>query len=404
MIGRVLQSLYDAQSYWALPVEARAAHRADGAGLPVHEPGIERALEEAVGWLCRAQDRSASQDGGVARHFSLVTGWGASYPETTGYIVPTLLDWARLRIDDGVRARARRMLDWLVSVQLPGGAFQGGVIGATPTVPVVFNTGQILIGLARGVTEFGEAYREPMRRAADWLVQVQDTDGCWRKHASPFAKRGEKTYDVHVAWGLLEAARLEPRSPYAEAVMANVRWALSRQRENGWFEGCCLTDHAQPLTHTLGYALRGLVEAHRFSSDRALLGAARRTADGLLTAIQPNGFMPGRLDSLWRGTVRWACLTGTVQIAYCWLYLFQVTGEDRYREAALTANRFVRHTVRTEGPPEMRGGVRGSFPISGAYGRYEYLNWAGKFFVDALLFEREITAAGMTSSGADARC
>jgi hypothetical protein len=39
------------------------------------------------------------------------------------------------------------------------------------------------------------------------------------------------------------------------------------------------------------------------------------------------------------------------------------------------------------GPPDVRGGVKGSFPVDGAYGPYEYLNWACKFFVDANLLE-----------------
>lgn len=400
MIRRAVHVLRDARSYWALPRDAKAAHRADRAGLPAHEPGLDLAVDEAIGWLCRAQDSSTSEDGGVARHFSLISGWSSSYPETTGYIVPTLLTCARRRGDESLRMRARCMLDWLVSIQLPNGAFQGGVVDAMPRVPVVFNTGQILIGLASGGAEFGEAYRTPMRRAADWLVSVQDPDGCWRKGASPFAGRGDKAYDVHAAWGLLEAARLEPRGPYAESAMANVRWALSRQRGNGWLEDCCLTDASQPLTHTLGYALRGLLEAYRFSSDPALLRASRSTADGLLSAMRPDGFLPGRFDSHWQGTVRWACLTGTAQIAWCWLYLFQVTGDDRYRTGAVSANRFVRRTVRTEGPPEVRGGVKGSFPISGNYGRYEYLSWAGKFFIDALLLEEATaTRAGETGWG-----
>ena len=106
------------------------------------------------------------------------------------------------------RRRARRMLDWLVSIQLPEGGFQGGTIDHAPVVPVTFNTGQVLLGLAAGVEEFGEAYIEPMRRAADWLVATQDRDGCWRRHPSPFAAPGEKTYETHVAWGLLEADRV----------------------------------------------------------------------------------------------------------------------------------------------------------------------------------------------------
>ena len=169
---------------------------------------IEVAVSEALAWIARAQDHSLSADGGVARHYCLVSGWSTSYPETTGYIVPTIIREGRKRGDASLLDRARRMLDWLVSIQMPSGAFRGGAIGDSPLVPVTFNTGQILLGLAAGVTEFGAHYRRAMLAAADWLVRTQDSDGCWRKHPTPFAAPGEKTYETHAALGLFEADRV----------------------------------------------------------------------------------------------------------------------------------------------------------------------------------------------------
>jgi hypothetical protein len=362
----------------------------DRSGPPELDPGVERTVEEAAAWIGRAQDNSASRDGGVARDCSLISGWNTSYPETTGYIVPTMLGCAPELGDDSLRERAKRMLDWLVSIQLPDGSFQGGPIGAEPVVPHVFDTGQILMGLAAGVREFGlEEYHAAMCRAADWLVGAQDNDGCWRKHPSPFAMPGEKAYETHVAWGLLEVARLEPDRPYAKAALANVRWALTMQHENGWFDKCCLQDPTRPLTHTIGYALRGVVEAWRFTRDESLLKAGRRTADGLVTALREDGFLPGRLDADWRGTVSWACLTGSVQIAACWLLLYEDTGDVRYLDAAYAANRYVRRTVRVDGPLETRGAVKGSFPVDGGYCKYQYPNWACKFFIDSNLIEKQ---------------
>lgn len=365
----------------------------DHQGLPAEDPGIDRVIRANLAWLARAQDYSVPCDGGVARHFSLRTGWSSSYPETTGYIVPTFLTCARVMSDDALRERARRMLDWLLCVQLPDGSFPGGPIALGHRQGVTFNTGQILLGLAAGVREFGGAYRDAMLRAGDWLVSTQDADGCWRAFPSPFVKPGDKAYDTHVAWGLLEAARVERDRRYAEAALANVGWALTKQRENGWFDCCCLTDNTRPLTHTLGYALRGVLEAHRFTHEAWLLAAGRKTADGLLGALSPQGFLPGRLDSDWRHAARWSCLTGTVQIASCWLYLFEVTGDVRYRDAAFAANQYVRRTVRVEGSPNIRGGVKGSFPIDGEYGTYEFLNWAVKFCLDSNLLEKQIREA-----------
>jgi hypothetical protein len=373
---------------------ARAERKSDARGLPEYDPGIERAIDEAIRWLCRAQDFSKSADGGVARHYSLISGWGPSYPETTGYIVPTLLTYARERNDSALAARARRMLDWLVSIQLPSGGFQGSTIGRLSDGPVTFNTGQILLGLAAGAETFGEPYRRAMRKAADWLVETQDGDGCWRCFPTPSAKPGEKTYETHVAWGLFEAARLEPSRPYGEAGLANVRWALRQQQENGWLEKCCLNDALRPLTHTLGYALRGFVEAFRFSEEEMFLKAACKTSDGLISPMRPDGFLPGRLRSDWTGAVDWSCLTGSVQIAACWLLLYEATGETRYRDAAFTVNRYVRRTMKTDAPLETRGAIKGSFPVAGDYCPYQYLNWACKFFIDANVLENKVRSSG----------
>ena len=253
----VLHSVRSVRDEIELAPAAKAERRLDRQGVPCEDPGPALVVEEGIAWLRRAQSCSKTADGGVARDFSLTTGWNDSYPETTGYIVPTMLNYGRSHSDQGALYSGRRMLDWLASIQFPEGGFQGGLVTSTPLVPVTFNTGQILIGLVAGVSEFG-AYEEPMTKAADWLADTQDADGCWRRHPTPFAKPGEKSYEAHVAWGLYEAARLVRERRYAEAARRNVEWALTHQLANGWMERCCLMDPTEPLTHTLGYALRGI--------------------------------------------------------------------------------------------------------------------------------------------------
>lgn len=376
----------------ALP-GARDVLLADLMGVRHVEPEPLAATTAAAEWLCRAQDSSASRDGGVARHFSVRTGWSASYPETTGYAVPTMLEVARRFGQPEYVERARRMLDWLQSVQMPSGAFQGGTVIETPVVPVTFNTGQILLGLAAGIADLGDFYRPALRKAADWLVETQDADGCWRRYPTPFAIAGDKAYETHVAWALFEADRVEPGRGYGAAGLRNVQWALGKQRRNGWIAECCLTDPRRPLTHTLGYFLRGVLEAYRYSPDTELLNAAIRTADGLLSAQRTDGSLPGRLLDTWQAAAEWSCLTGNVQIAHSWLLLFRYTDDRRYMTAATSAIRHVRRTISVDGPPDVRGAVRGSYPIWGNYAAYEFPNWAAKFFIDAQLLESDVAAA-----------
>ncbi len=403
MLARAtLQRVRSVRDVLSLPGEARRLWWRDRMGVLGYDPGPDVTLRAVLGWLARAQDHSATADGGVARHYSLATGWAPSYPETTGYIVPTFLDAARKLHEEALRHRARRMLDWLVAIQRSDGGFQGGTVDAVPAVSVTFNTGQILLGLASGVSEWGEAFRPALQRAADWLTTTQDPDGCWRKHATPFARRGDKSYETHVAWGLLEAARVEPARGYAEAAFRNIEWALSRQRPNGWMADCCLGDPGRPLTHTLGYALRGILEGHRFNGDSGLLEAGTRMGSALLRGQRPDGSLPGRFDETWAPVVDWVCLTGVAQIALCWYYLRQVTGREDFAEGARRAGAYVRRTVLLDASPGIRGGVKGSHPVSGDYGRFELLNWAAKFLADLCLLElpeRVVEPSGPVEAG-----
>lgn len=377
-----------------LPMGAVAEREADQRGLPAQDPGIEAVIAACTDWLRAAQDHSASADGGVARDFSLVKGWATSYPETTGYIIPTVIELARRQDSEELHQRARRMLDWFVAIQFPEGGFQGGRIDSTPRVPVTFNTGQILLGLAAGAQHYGDQkYFDAMHRAAAWLRDSLDADGCWRKHPTPFAQPGEKAYETHVSWGLFAAERVAPGHGYGEAGLRQVAWALTKQQPNGWFASNCLNDPVHPLSHTIGYVLRGVLEGYLLSQRPELLAAAVRTGDALAAVVGADGFLPGRMDSQWRPAVEFACLTGSVQNAHCLFLLFQLTGQQRYFDAAQRLNQYVRRSVKIEGPKETRGAVKGSFPVNGDYGRYEFLNWAVKFCIDANLLEQDLLKA-----------
>ncbi len=377
-------------NYWKLNKAGRKLLRAELNGQMQADPGPQVAAELGMQWLATAQDRSASRDGGVARDYSYLHGWASSYPETTGYIIPTILAFCEKTSRTDYESRAKQMLDWLLSIQYPDGGFQGGVAGTTSKAPVVFNTGQILIGLSAGAQKWGAPYVNAAERAVDWLVSIQDTDGQWSRFQSPFAKLGPKAYDAHTAWGLFEAARVLGLQTAGAAGMRNIRHVLTLQLPNGWIDHCCLTDITQPLTHTLGYAIRGMLEAHRYSRAPEILAASERSALAMTECVRQDGFLPGRLNRQWRGTVEWACLTGSLQMACCWFWLYQLTGNALYLHTARRVNRFVRCTILTDSDNNVRGGIRGSYPLSGGYCSYSCPNWATKFMVDAQLLELQV--------------
>lgn len=133
-------------------------------------------LRAAMDWLCRAQDVTGC--GGVSGGYHYHDGWQPPYPETTGYIIPTFLRYAAFNGDESYIERAVRMGDWELEIQLPSGAVRGGI--GTNDYPIVFNTGQVILGWTSLYGETKESrFLNAAIRAADWLLSIQDPDGKW---------------------------------------------------------------------------------------------------------------------------------------------------------------------------------------------------------------------------------
>ena len=372
-------------------------------GYPT-EAAHESHLVAAIEWLVRAQD--ATPEAGISRGYSLVRhshygrqGWQPSYPETTGYIIPTLYAAARRLGHPELAVRAERAARWEIEIQLPTGAVRGGAIGE-PESPAVFNTGQVLLGWLAAFEETAHSgFADAARRAARYLVATLDPDGHWRSDNSRFARAGSTLYNTRTAWALAEAGARLDDAVFTDAAARNLRAAAALQARNGWLPDCCLTDPAQPLLHTLAYAIRGLLEGGRVLSDPHLVDAAKRAARALAATVRADGWMPGRYRSDWSPAVRWSCLTGQAQMANNWIRLANVTGDAKWLEPVPAVLRFLKRTQnRYSGESGVRGGIKGAWPVGGAYGAYEVLSWATKFFADALMRHEAVQSNGGSAS------
>jgi len=207
-------------------------------------------------------------------------------------------------------------------------------------------------------------------------------------------------YNVKAAWGLCEAGLALDDDRYVSAALRNAEYCLAHQTANGWFPNCCLSDKARPLLHTIAYAMQGLVNIGRLTNRQDLIVGARKTADAEIQIMGPDGFLPGRQNSQFHSTVNWCCLTGSAQTSLVWSTFYRLTGEDKYRTAVDKINRYLmaRHDIRNS-DLRLRGGVPGSWPVWGDYGRLAILNWATKFLVDALTAQKYSTAGSQTPVG-----
>jgi hypothetical protein len=350
---------------------------------------LARHIRETTDWLKRAQD--AGVDRGVSYGVFFGEDFDVSYPETTGYICSTFVEQERLTGDAELLSRAVEMGDWEIAVQLPEGAVMGGKFNTTPS-PAVFNTGMVLLGWGALISRTGEErFRTAAARASDWLLSVQEPNGQWVRGNSRYANPGGTLYNVMAAWGLCETGVALGEERYVQAAIRNAEYCLSRQHQNGWLPDCCLSNVDEPLLHTLAYSMQGLLGIGRLTGRSDLIAGAQRLADAELRIMSADGFLPGMQRQDFSAGSDWCCLTGSAQTSAVWSQLYLLTHDQKYLAAVDVVNRYLmaRHDIRNP-DPRLRGGVPGSWPVWGGYGRLQILNWATKFLLDALTLEQTI--------------
>jgi hypothetical protein len=342
---------------------------------------VRQHMEAAIKWIECAHDAAGAS--GVSKGYDLLRHrWAPSYPETTGYTIPTLLNAAVALGRPELRKLALTLADYLLGSTTP----EGGVThwGNAKPGPIVFDTGQVMFGWLAAFDASGDRrYLQAATQAGDWLVSVQHPSGAWREYQHLGV---EKVIDTRVAWALLVLHGYIPKDIYRQAAVRNLEWAKQQQDVDGWFRHCAFVEGEDPFTHTLAYTAEGLFEGGCLLNDARFIEAARLTADAFLACQRPDGSLASTYGPKWRATSRSSCLTGDCQAGNLWLRFYENGHNSTYYDAAQKAITFVAHTQNLNlSLPNIRGAIAGSYPIYGRYERLKYPNWAAKFFVDALL-------------------
>ena len=344
-------------------------------------------LKAVIAWICLAQDQRLGHvdEGGVSAGWSFEDGWLPSYPETSGYIIETLLAAAKVLADPELITRAARIVDWELSLQNATGSFPGhfGEIGSKP---VIFNTGQIMHGMIAGFLAFGrDECLEAAVRAGRWMVLQQDDDGCWRRSVHNDTPH---TYNTRSAWALLRTGLLANEKALVAAAIKNIHWALTQQTGSGWFKTNAFTEKGLPFTHNIAYAIRGVLESGLLLDNEAMINGAIKAAQAQAAQQRDDGWLAGVYADNWVPKAHYCCLTGLAQMSIIWQRLIDTQGIDELKLPVVRGLDFIKsnHHV-TAKYAYQRGAIAGSAPIWGRYSMFEYPNWAAKFFADALMLK-----------------
>lgn len=358
-------------------------------------------LAACAQWLRTAQ--SATGGRGVSASYNLLMdSWEVADPETTGYIIPTLLQFARLSKREDFRKWAGEMGDWEIDIQSPeGGA--GEPVGVYGLQPRVFNTSHVMLGWLALFQETKESrYLDAARKAGDWIVASQDEDGKWSRSTY----RGPRSYKVRVAWALLELHFATQDVRYRSSAEKAIAWTLNQARPSGWFANTSLTEAGKPWTHLIGYTLVGLAKICRMNGitfDReSTLQLLERAAEGICRCYRmkrqegnpPLFGLPGTLDESWWSMDNDTSLTGNAQLAF---FLREMSFLKGNAEFVMVADGLVNDLKQLQlmdgiTNPNFHGALAGSYPIGTGYCAHSLPNWGTKFFADCLIQKQALQA------------
>jgi hypothetical protein len=351
----------------------------------------QRHLFATYRWTLRSIEHGR---GGSCAYYIPILGWSAPYPETTGYLIPTLISSGAGAGDDRALERATSLGEWLLGIQEPDGYWLAGTHPPKRPEPSVFNTAQIIKGMCALYKATGEhRWFKAAERACRWLSAGVGGDGIFStgNYRSDF----NPSYYTQVAWPMLEVWRLTDNTTMRNAAKRVLGAVAARQQPDGAFTNWGFEAGAPAFTHTIAYLLRGLLESARLLND---VEVARLTMLPLETlrrkAEIANGDLPGSYDTEWRGDKRFVCLTGNAQTAICFLLADALEPDLRWvNAAAKLVDAVCRSQALRHVDPGILGGVAGSRPIWGSYMRFRYPNWAAKYHLDALTRLRSRLAA-----------
>ncbi|MAT10375.1 MAG: hypothetical protein CMM02_05130 [Rhodopirellula sp.] len=351
--------------------------------LPLIDNYFEH-LTATLDWLLVSIEKGK---GGSSAYFSPLLGWGSPYPETSGYIITTLLDASQLLNKEKYYNAACKVGEWLLKLQSQEGWWPGGLYKEGKCAgPSIFNTGQIIDGMcALAIKTKSEAYRKAALKGANWLKDGVDKQGVW--HAGNYMKGVNPSYYSQVAWPMLMAWKLGGNDEIKKAAVLVLQRILKRRTEKGLIKGWGFDPKAPSFTHTIAYTLRGMLESAIILEDWDTYGSPCELALERLARKSEltNGRLPGAYRDDWRPINWYTCLTGNVQIALCLLRLDSLNPDLRLVNSSVKLIDRVSKTQRLKGSLGVKGAVAGSQPIFGKYMFMRYPNWAAKYHADAII-------------------
>ncbi len=336
---------------------------------------LVNALCQNLSWLEKSILRNKGNGSSAYRNVFGV--WSHVYPETTGYIIPTLLKAAGFLHEEKWDKISQTLIDYLLSIQNDDGSFWQTNKNKTP---FVFDSSQILLGLC-SYNSKDNRVSQAIKKSQNWLLGQLNNDGQFVDHN--FTRAYNPSYYSRIIWAILFADKRLNTKPDPKSIAALNR-ILNLQNENGSFNDCGFLPEQAALSHPLIYTLRGLWESGQLLQNNAILESVENSTLALLDAVeQHDGQLAGSYDSGWTGDYSFICAAGNAQLV---TLLMKMSRNTDFSIGPSIIETLMMPLLNNQ--KKYWGNnyaIPSSIPLYGKYQRFKFTNWTQKFFCDALL-------------------
>lgn len=305
-------------------------------------PNYIEIYQKAISWIYK---NSIPREG-VINNTSLKE----SYPEVTGYYIPTLLRW-------GHKELACTYAKWLCSIQHIDGAWYD----TKDVDPYIFDTAQILKGLI-AIYPYDNSVADNIKRGCEWIISCMDSNG---KLITPstveWGTDGSCSDLIHTYCisPIMAAGKLFDCQKYIDAANRMIDYYITERIEEILNFGL--------LSHFYAYVMEAMIDIdHKEIAQEAMEKIAKlQKASGAVPAYK---------------NVDWVCSTGLFQLAIVWFRLGNLeNGNKAFEYACKLQNE--------------SGGWYGSYiseensSEENTYFPTSEISWAVKYFLDALYYK-----------------
>ena len=330
-----------------------------------------KCLESNLAWIKKSFIRNNHK--GSSAHRSIMGFWSAPYPETTGYLIETLVQGSAFYPDMELQQLSEKQLDFFADIKNEDGSFSMGDDN------YFFDNSQILFGLIelQKLTPnlLIDVYTEGLYY---WLLDCINSKGTVVKNN--YVPNYCPSYYSRSLWAVLKYEMLNG-IPFSQKVRAFLNQILSLQSDNGAFKNWSFDGSASAFSHSIIYTYRGLWESALIINDQSLVEQLIKSVCDINKLIAAHKGLAGSYDQFWNGDYAFICSAGNAQHAALLLEMYKYTMDEGLLDNIPLLLRPLNQSIKLD----KASPVPSSIPIWGKYQRFRYTNWTQKFYSDALM-------------------